>query len=355
MDSHINRKMFYDEIPFVRAIACLMVVMVHTTARNYTGEGFTGDTAMLMNQFSRLGTPVFAVVSAFLLTSSVIKRGFSLKRFVTSRAVKIVSPYIIWSLVYLLFIKYFHEGLIFRNAKQTFDYIVLGDAKTHLWFIAAIIQFYIVFPLLQLIRKRELVLALFIVSLPINYYWLGDMYPDLTPVFGKFTYIITDLTFFLNWISYFLFGSVLAYYWEEVVQFVKKYQWLVVGVTIAVWAAIYYEISPDVVLGSARVQNLLYIPLWVLFLILVSKYVLKSDAVYKPFRVIGDYSMGIYLLHPLILDLILEVVPGWFTNAGGLVAAYVLAVAICTGVMKLISLMPMSTFIVPIPKPKKPV
>ncbi len=82
----MTQKNFFDEIPFVRAIACLLVVMIHTTARAYMPEKshFFNEISLYLNQVSRLGTPIFAVISAFLLTSSVINRGFYLKKFMTS-------------------------------------------------------------------------------------------------------------------------------------------------------------------------------------------------------------------------------------------------------------------------------
>ncbi len=42
-----------------------------------------------LSQIGRLGTPVFAVISAFLLTHSVLKRGFDLNYFIKSHFTKI--------------------------------------------------------------------------------------------------------------------------------------------------------------------------------------------------------------------------------------------------------------------------
>lgn len=353
MKKPLDSKNFYEEIPFVRAIACLLVVMVHTTARNYTGEYFLSDLGLYLNQFARLGTPIFAVISAFLLTSSVKNRGFSLKKFISSRAVKILSPYIIWSIAYLLFVKYVEGGQIFTNTKRTFNYLVIGEAKTHLYFIVTVIHFYLLFPFLQLIKNRLIILLLFFISIPINYIWLTDMYPDFIKVFGDFTYIITDRSFLLNWISYFMFGSVLSYYWFEILAFIDKFKWVVYSFAVIIFVGLYIEIDPDVLLSSSRVENMLYIPLFVLFLVSLSKFILRNDRLYRPFRVIGDYSMGIYLVHPMILYFIGKAFPSLFKGPFGLVVAFVMAVIISSIIIKLISLLPKSTFIVPIPKPKK--
>jgi probable poly-beta-1,6-N-acetyl-D-glucosamine export protein len=96
-----SRKYFY-ELNFVRAIACLLVVMVHVTARNYHLNDQTFNWAtMFLNQVSRLGTPLFAIISGFLLYNQAINRGFQLNRFVSSRFTKVVIPFVVWSFVYM--------------------------------------------------------------------------------------------------------------------------------------------------------------------------------------------------------------------------------------------------------------
>ncbi|WP_079478033.1 acyltransferase [Halobacillus salinus] len=353
MNEQIKKQNFFEEIPFVRAIACMLVVLVHTSARNYDVDHFISDIGMYFNQIARLGTPIFAVISAFLLTSSVIKRGFSLKKFVTSRAVKILSPYIIWSFVYLAYNKIILGAEVFPNWKQTLDYFLLGDARTHLYFIVTVIHFYILFPFLQLIRNRMALIVLFLLSTVLNYFWLKDMYPDLSVIFGEWTYIITNRSFIFNWISFFMFGMVLAYFWKDVLKLIKKYEWIVYGMAFVLFIFVFMEIQPGVVLSSSRVENLFYIPVFVIFLLLVSTYVIKQPMLFKPFKLIGDYSMGIYLVHPLVLIFIEKLLPNLFVRALGISTAFTLAMIISVLIIKGISLLPKSTFIVPIPKVKK--
>lgn len=65
--SHLNNikpKSYFYEISFIRAIACLLVLMVHVTAEYYylNGRNFNWLT-YFSNQISRFGTPTFAVAS----------------------------------------------------------------------------------------------------------------------------------------------------------------------------------------------------------------------------------------------------------------------------------------------------
>src|SRR5699024_12594453 len=101
---------YYGEIPIIRSFAAMLVVLVHVSANIYYNNGeFTNELLGYINQIGRLGTPVFAVISAFLLMSSVINRGFSIKYFFKSRFTKIFIPYVIWTFVYLIFSYYYIE------------------------------------------------------------------------------------------------------------------------------------------------------------------------------------------------------------------------------------------------------
>lgn len=83
---------YYKEIPVIRAIAAIMIVIVHLTANSYHRDNiFANDWLGYLNQISRLGTPIFAIISAFLLTASVLNRGFDLKYFVKSSFLKYLS------------------------------------------------------------------------------------------------------------------------------------------------------------------------------------------------------------------------------------------------------------------------
>ncbi|NWN86776.1 MAG: acyltransferase family protein [Staphylococcus sp.] len=87
---------YYEELPIIRAIATMLVLCIHLTAQLYNANGVIVDPILAyFNQISRLGTPIFAVISPFLLTSSTLKRKFDLSYFAKSRFTKILIPYIL--------------------------------------------------------------------------------------------------------------------------------------------------------------------------------------------------------------------------------------------------------------------
>ena len=346
----MSNKNYFHEIPIVRSIACLLVVMVHVTAVNYSSKsGFFDSFSLYLNQFSRLGTPVFAVISGFLLFNSVKNKGFFFKKFIYSRTTKIVLPFIIWSSVYLG-LKIYAGQSINTEWRSFLDYFILGTSYYHLYFIITVIQFYLLFPLLQLSRKKWSISLLFLISIPLNYIWLNKMYTSIN--FGQLQYIIKHRSFILNSISFFMFGAVLAYDFDSIMKFCKKYYMLLVGVFVFCLILIYHEIKPSVLLNSSRIENLFYIPIFVLFLLGMSRFILKVPLLGNVMTLIGNYSMGIYLVHPLVIFFARDYIPSTFWEPQLLIVTFSIVVVFSITLVKLISYLPKSNYIITIPTKK---
>lgn len=347
------KRIYYDEIPFIRAIACLMVVLVHVTAHNYNyslGQ-FSDPLSLMLNQLSRLGTPLFAAISAFLLFSSVRHRGFKLSDFFLSRTVKIVLPFVIWTFAYLVY-RYTQGADVFSNVKNVLLHLVLGTGFSHLYFVATVIQFYLLFPLLQRVRKRNTLLILFAISLPVNAVWLV---PELRPSLGLLETVTAHRSFILQWISYFLFGGLLAYYYEEWKAFVLKYKFAILAAFTLVGIGLAIEIRPDRLLTSSRPMNLLYIPITFLSLLWLYTTIKTKTKLVRSLEVIGNYSMGIYLVHPFVLIILRKYMPPASWEPVFIGFSFLLTVGISLLLLRILAMVPFARFIVPIgtSKPRK--
>lgn len=345
-----------SEVNFIRAVACLLVVLVHVTAIRYTPEhGFPDYFTLVLNQISRLGTPLFAVVSAFLLFYSVRKKGFLLKKFIVSRTTKVVFPFLVWSLIYLCFQKWYlgYDAFAVDWYVFIFSYLILGGAFYHLYFIAAIVQFYLLFPVLQLIRSKKFIIVLFFISLPLNYISLNINDMSLFNESSMLYEIVSLRPFILNWISFFLFGALLAYWYEEIIEFMNKNSRnnvLLTTVLISVLTVgIFSDINPYQYFSSSRPANLLYIPLLAVILIGLHQALRNNRVISTIFGVVGMYSMGIFLVHPMILILLKELLPRIMWLPYLLLITFTLAVVISIIVIKIIRMLPFSQFIVSVP------
>lgn len=343
---------YFDEIPIIRSIATLLVLCVHVSVSylnsdNHSISVFSG----YFNQISRLGTPIFAVISAFLLTNSSLRRGFDLNYFMRSRFTKILVPYLIWTTVYLYYLGVVEVTL---NSNTNFiEYYLYGTGNYHLYFILTVIEFYILFPILQKIKKGPFLLLVYAGFTIINVLWLlYNSYLSIDiPIIGVF---ISSRSFILNWISYFMLGIIFAKYYEEINIAVKKYKALFLPIIAMLSISFFIFIDLDNLKTSSHPIFLFYIPFFLVFLIYFYTLIKNNNVIMKTLTQIGNYSMGIFLVHPLIKWIVFKV--PIFDNRDSfflLFLSYILIVALSVIVIGLLIKIPNGNYIVPVPKKSK--
>ena len=210
LTQRLSNKYFYD-LNFVRAIASLLVVVVHVTAANYhLHDGYLNWMLLFFNQISRLATPLFAVISGFLLYNQAIKGRYQLKRFINSRFTKILLPFIIWSFIYLFLKGFSFLELTDTHSIKLFIYnFATGKSYVHLYFIAVVIQFYLLFPFIQRFHSKKQLFLLALLALFVNYFYLVSPPEIGSGVVYKFLH---ERAFLLNWIFYFFLGGLLVHF-----------------------------------------------------------------------------------------------------------------------------------------------
>lgn len=169
----------------LRAIACLMVIVIHTTTWYITGPmavtGITWDITNVMNSASRVCVPLFFMISGYLFFGERSAQGRHLLRIVLC-----LLFYSAVALAYITWLTPISEGrsLIKLLQKPVFY---------HLWFFFAIIGIYLLSPLIQVksVQPRYVVLLVLVLAvlanpntvsqslgpfhwLPVNLYVSGD-------------------------------------------------------------------------------------------------------------------------------------------------------------------------------------
>lgn len=187
----------------LRGIACLMVVMIHTTTwvlttRPPVPASLSWDIANLLNSASRVSVPLFFMISGYLFFGerSAHRRHF----------LRVGACLLFYSLMALLYIGFFtrintHASLIYLFQKPVFY---------HLWFFFALLVIYLLSPLVQVkqcppLTLLGLMLVLGIIAnpntpplviggvkvLPVNLYIGGDtFYYVLYGILGRVLGII---------------------------------------------------------------------------------------------------------------------------------------------------------------------
>ncbi|WP_210366226.1 acyltransferase [Bacillus sp. REN3] len=346
------KRRYIYEIHYIRAIASLMVLLVHVSASYFYQQGQQyNDFTFFINQISRFGTPMFAMISGFLLFYQTRERGFDLKKFFSSRFTKIGIPFFVWSVFYLLFMYYAENVNPLENGRKLFVVNFLsGNAFYHLYFISIVFQFYLIFSILQVFRSRRHWPVLLGIAALVNLYFLKTALPaDLDGLLAEF---LNQRAFLPKWIYFFIFGGFLAYYWEPLLAFSKRYKIALSGAALVLTVLAVLEYKQVGSIPSNRPTNLINIPVLVLFLAGIMEDIRKTEWLSKFLKTIGTLSMAIYLVHPFVIYVFQKTAPAFFWKTSLFPVTYGIILALTIVLVKAIRLLPYSNYILTVPKVK---
>lgn len=129
---------------FLRGVAILMVVAIHTFASTLQKEELVGDVLILFRQVLNCSVPLFLAISGFFLAKKREERSYI--RFWKHQIPKVYVPTLIWSLPYLALHIWqgndWAEGIV----------IFLLCGFSVYYFIALIIQYYLLLPMLVKVK-----------------------------------------------------------------------------------------------------------------------------------------------------------------------------------------------------------
>lgn len=151
MSSRTNRNTYFD---FIRGIAIIMVIGIHTFTPATAGESeIPGLISNIVRQTLNCAVPLFLAISGYFISSKweshVTPRGG-----IAGQISKVYIPTLIFSLPYLF------QNLLYADSFK----LIIIDVVTLLvcgygvfYFIALIIQYYLLTPLLTRIGSRKLI------------------------------------------------------------------------------------------------------------------------------------------------------------------------------------------------------
>ncbi len=282
-------------ISILRAIATILVVLIHVTAPALaTVKNIHYFLVVdIISSLSKCAVYTFIFISAFLLSSKYKNKKIDYFEFEKKRLLKVLIPYIIWSTIYYMVFVY--RGIYSFDIMFYLKNLILGGHLYHLYFIIIIIQFYILFPLLRnfiyKFNKSILLITLFIINL----------------LFSMQSIPYKD-RIFINYIVIFYLGLYFGYDIEKLNKLInkqKKYIILSFVIAVSLYSYVQYMIYFKNIYLSCLVANALFIVLGItgtIFYYLISKYIAdKTKLVRNILNNISLSSFYIYLSHPLIL------------------------------------------------------
>lgn len=201
----------------LRGIACLMVVMIHTTSWYVTNahsvSSLSWDIANVLNSASRVSVPLFFMISGYLFFG---ERSAQPRHFL-----RIGMCLLFYSIVALIYIALFTS----INVELSLKNLLQKPVFYHLWFFFAIAVIYLISPLIQVknVNGKILLVLMAVIGiianpntvpqkiggvewLPINLYINGDtFYYILYGMLGRAIGIMDTQRKSLSWVSASLF------------------------------------------------------------------------------------------------------------------------------------------------------
>ncbi|BAW01699.1 acyltransferase 3 [Thermus thermophilus] len=313
-----------ERFPWVevfRGLAILEVVLHHVTGR-FLRELSPGSPEWLLlagvNRTLHFAVPAFLFMTALVLGAS-FHREFRLGRYLKSRALRLLWPYLLWSGIYLLF-RYWDTGVF--QPERLLHQLLFGKAYFHLYFLVVALELALLLPLFRpiLLRRPHGVWFLLLgAGGTLALYFLNRAYRFL-PYPGSFV---------LWYLPAIALGLYLASRLEALPRLLRYWPLGLLAAGLGLWG--YLPLALDV-LQRVPVNTFHYQAFhWIFttgmaFLLLALAHALARTPLRGPLAFLGRYSLQIYLVHPMVMRL-LEKYPG-FPEPLGLKPAFAVYLAL---------------------------
>ena len=319
-----------QQIDLARVIAMLSVILIHVTSTYINNVSrlmiLNMNTAFILNQVTRFSVPLFIMLSGISLGLTDTAGG--IKQFYKNKIFKIGIPYIFWFTIYFLYSHNFN--LITVSPRSLIKSFLLGQATSHLYFVALIFQFYLLYPFLRnVVRKNPWrnILISFIISYTIQQlFFLRNFNVDLIP-----TFICPYLwMLFPTWLFYFVVGVALTKPHLFLIQKFSFQNASLILITTSIYSVFFVVESKTIgMLDSIKPSLNIYTLLVLLSSFALWKYVEKYKAIQKLTEYWAKHSMTVYFNHVLVLNFFR---PFPFFNRGisGMFFLYITVVLVAT-------------------------
>lgn len=288
---------------FLRGIAILLVVSIHTFGLFPVTDNLWGEIKLLLSQVIQCAVPLFLAISGFFLAKKQAKYTTLLKRQIP----RVYIPVLIWSLPF--YIKALNGGY----NPFTATVICLACGFSIYYFVAVIMQLYILSPVLYKFNKLGgVIFSCLITAIAVSFVAYERN------IEGVRLPLVLYAGLFPVWLAFFQTGMWLGsqknrdykispYVWTVVIALLLSYieMKLVLpfhneGVGLKLSSHI-YSFALIMLLFSERVQNML------------SK---DNTPIFRFFVWLGPISFGIYLTHLYILSFLQkhDLIWGWFID-----------------------------------------
>ena len=304
-------------LDIVRIVACILVVMVHVVAYQTEYYDITGTNYVITNAFHILS---FSGVSLFVMISGALAlqpaKDTTLKNVLWKKVCYFFLLYYLWKFIYQI-VAMVEKGIAFTpdNIKEE---LVLALVKQrgyyHLWYLPMIAVLYMIVPLIKKGMEEKKTCQYFLCV----FFVTALLFPTLFLYEFKFKYLFVsffeanDFYFFGGYLGYFVLGHYL-HNWKEEMTPKKRRLLLILGVAGFLLACVLGTLAsreagePDYRMQTPFVVTHFFTSVS-LFCALqeVGDKIENKEKITHVIKRVSGLTLGIYLLHPVVLNLLLN-------------------------------------------------
>lgn len=288
----------HEGLNLLKSISILAVILYHVCCVFYQ-FGLPGwRSAVLLSSVTRFCVPVF-----FMITGALILRSNDGPvAFLRKKVGRVIIPILFWSAFY-----YFYILLIYNHDFSLNDMlkaIFIMPSSYHLWFVYAILGFYLTAPVLISVRKESVnaVCSYYLVVWSIMCLILpfSRLFTDFIPENFGTPFLSYESYQFLNYSGYFVAGHLIFSNRERI----KINAWVYVSVFFTCSALLFLMVLSDSYKNSSIIQDkwefktpIVFIMSCVLFMAFTKLERIKNIKASNLTRKVSGMVFGVYLLH----------------------------------------------------------
>jgi peptidoglycan/LPS O-acetylase OafA/YrhL len=293
----------------LRAVAMVSVIAVHAVAWMATPDGPAAAFYGTLDRLLRFGVPVFVFLTGFVLVHRYRDRGIDRRAFTRGRARRVIVPFVSWAAVYLACAAAFtplRDQI--HSVADLGGMLWSGTVAGHLYFLPVALQFYVLFALLP--RSRRAVAVLCAVAVPMQLVLTGLRATGRLPHGG----ILGDLDgehaqwLFVWWVGYYALGAAAAAWREPLEQALYRHRGLALTAPLLAAPPVLLDLVHS---GAQGYDEILRPSIMLLTIAVLAAGLAAGQGLARGRRrraqvveMLAQRSLGVYLLHPLLLTLI---------------------------------------------------
>jgi peptidoglycan/LPS O-acetylase OafA/YrhL len=300
------------QIDVVRLLTFTAVIAVHSLAFTEQPDNRLAAGAMMLLQFGR---EVFFALTGFVLVYTAWNGTRRVRDFWLRRLSYVAVPYVAWTGIYYAYSVLGPQHLHPSLSVLATD-LLYGGAMYHLYFLLVTMQLYLVFPLLLAFVRRTAHRAWRVLGLVtvVNLAWLAVVQYVAAPSGSAGWWWYHAYEILPTYSMYVLAGCYAAVHLSKVQEVVARYSRpliAIAGASAALAIGLYLVQLPYLAPRSAAsvlqpATTFSCVSALILLYLLGSRWASGPRRGEKTVALLSDASFGVYLAHPLVLQLLLD-------------------------------------------------